>query len=381
MYSLVRLTAIVCFYLSFCTGFAQRVDLDRFSFDYSHIVLPREYLEPDQRTFGVRVNAVTAITRVMPAESVYDRININGFQRTETAPTVGITVTMGDVRFQRSETTTRTEEVKDKEGKVTGRNYYYKLTARYSVSGNYQITGPPPTGAPAEEPKKAEPAAPVKTNRFLTNVVTSDAPATVQGKRVGWGIFPSEMVFVSDEFRNSGDAEKYFTINRSSIQNELITNYVNAAIASVNADANGLFGYTPMSGRDFLWILDSKKHPEYEIQQEAIKAVKELMKGMKATESTAVLATNLEPLLAYFSSLKTKYASNEKADKKIRYSAYYSLATLYYHLDQPDKVIEEANGLIKNDYDRTDGERFVEKAEEVKKSLAKHHLTERHMAL
>ena len=381
MYLLVRLTVTACCLLSFSGAVAQKVDLDRFSFDYSHLVLPREYLEPDQRTVGVRVNAAPAITRVVAAESVYDRIKINGFRQTETAPTVGITITLGDVRFVRSETTSRTEEVKDKDGKVTGRNYYYKLTARYSFNGSYRITGPP-TDAPAEEPKKAEPAAPVKTNRFLTNVVSaSPAEQTLRGKQVGAGFFPTEMIFASEEFRTSGDAEKYFYNNRNSIQDELITNQVNAAIASVNNDANGLFGYTPASGKDFLWILDSKKHPEYEVQQEAIKAVKELMKGMKATESTAQLAQNLQPLLEYFNSLKTKYASDEKADKKMRYSAYYSLAALYYHIDQPDKIIDEANGLIKNDYDKKDGERFIEKAQELKKSLEKHHLTERHMAL
>jgi hypothetical protein len=378
MHLLVRLILIACCWLSFSGTFAQKVDLDRFSFDYSHLVLPRDYLEPDQRTVGVRINIAPAITRVVAAEAVYDQIKINGFQQTETDPSVGITVTMGDVRFVRSETTNRTEEVKDKDGKVTGRNYFYKLTARYSISGNYRITGPF-TDTPAKEPKKVESAAPSKTNRFLTNVVS--APQEPQRKQVSAGWFPVEMVFTSGEFKTPGDAEKYFYVNRNSIQNELITNYVNSAIVSVNTDANRLFGYTPTSGKDFLWILDSKKHPEYEIQQEAIKAVKELMKGMSATESTAQLAINLEPVLAYFSSLKTKYASDEKADKKMRYSAYYSLATLYYYLDQPDKLIDEATGLIKNDYDKKDGERFIEKAQELKKSLEKHHLTERHMAL
>ena len=105
------------------------------------------------------------------------------------------------------------------------------------------------------------------------------------------------------------------------------------------------------------------------------------MKGMKATESTTQLDQSLQPLLDYFESLKAKYPGDEKADKKMRYSAYYSLASLYYYLNQPDKVIREANGLIKNDYDKKDGERWIEKAGSLQKVFAKHHLSERHMAL
>lgn len=110
-------------------------------------------------------------------------------------------------------------------------------------------------------------------------------------------------------------------------------------------------------------------------------AVKELMKGMSANESLATLSQNLQPVMDYFQTLKTKYASDDKQDRKMRYSAYYNLAALNYLLDRPDKAIEEANGLISNDYDTSDGRKHIELAEELKKGLTKHNMDSRHMKI
>lgn len=64
-----------------------------------------------------------------------------------------------------------------------------------------------------------------------------------------------QLVFTSQEYTTSGQAEQYFERNQPAIRTDLVSNYVNGGIASVNADANALFGYTPVGGRDFLWIL------------------------------------------------------------------------------------------------------------------------------
>lgn len=213
-----------------------------------------------QWTF-LRVSTSPDVSVVRATEAIYDAITVDGFKRTETKLAVGIRLSISDVRFQGSESTSRYEDVKDKDGKITGRTYHYKITARYSVNGSYSIMGP----GKDDEVKKPEPAPAAKTNLFLANVTKApDQAAPNEGKRIGGGQLPMQLVFTSQEYTTSGQAEQYFERNQPAIRTDLVSNYVNGGIASVNADANALFGYTPVGGRDFLWILDLEKHPEFE---------------------------------------------------------------------------------------------------------------------
>ncbi|WP_040006153.1 hypothetical protein [Fibrisoma limi] len=360
-------------------GLGQKVDLDRFYFEVSYLSLPREFVEPDQRSYGVRVETAATVASAYPEAEIYEKIRLFGYQKTESNPTVGVQVRFENVRFEKTDMRTRTVENKDKEGKVTSRTTYYTLTATYSAGGVYRIYGPR-TDAPAKK-RTEEPDKDAKPNRFLQAVTVSAQQAPANQSLTSSGLFPSQITYTTKEFTSGIDASRYFEQNQASIKTELINKYVNDAIQAVNGSLNGWYGYVPVQNREHLWILDSKKHPEFDVQQEAIKAVKDLMKTMSATQSVATLTQNLQPVIEYFQTLKTKYAGDDKQERKMRYSAYYNLAKLYYFLDQPDKAIEEANGLVKNDYDTSDGKKYAELAEDLKKELAKHRLESRHMDL
>lgn len=83
---------------------------------------------------------------------------------------------------------------------------------------------------------------------------------------------------------------------------------------------------------------------------------------MKADQPIDGIVGNLQPLVDYFNSLKIKYNSSDKAHKKIRYSSYFNLAKIYLSIDEPEKAIKEAEGLITNDYDAKDGKEIIESA-------------------
>ena len=83
-------------------------------------------------------------------------------------------------------------------------------------------------------------------------------------------------------------------------------------------------------------------------------------------------------MIKYFDELKTKYSEDEKAHKKLRYSAWYNNAVLYMILDMPVNAVAEAEGLIANDYDKKDGERLKKDAEEMMELLNKNHISSRH---
>ncbi|MCY7359611.1 MAG: hypothetical protein LH609_19565 [Rudanella sp.] len=376
LFSITRVLPALLLLVSL-SGFAQKVDLDRFYFEVSYLTLPREFVEPAGRTYGVRVNVAPAVIKLMPPIDVYNQIQLSGFRKVENNPTVGATISFNAVRFEKSETKTRTEERKDREGKVVETITYYANELTYSASGGYQITGPR-DNTRNEQRKEEKKQTEVSSNRFLQNANLSSENT---GRQVDSGIFPYTMTQRTKEFRNLADLNRYVYENKESIMIELLAGYVQNGINTVNQNLNRWYGYVPYTGRDFVWILDSKSHPEYPVQQEAIKAIKELGKQMSATESLDRLEQNLQPVLAYFQDLKTKFSGSDKREQKIRYSAFYNLANLYYLLDRPDQAIEEANGLIRNGYDPKDGEHFLEQADQLKKDLAKHKLETRHMAL
>lgn len=353
---------------------AQKVDLDRFYFDAGYLILPKEYTPADNRTFGVRVISSPSVSSAYPESSIYEKIGLSGFQRVENNPAVGITVEFGNVRFERSETKTRTEEKKDKDGKVTEQITYYSMIVRYSFSGNYKVLGSR-TDEKSLSRKEKEKAKDLQNNRFLQSASSADPAKTVTTS----GTFPYELSYTTIEYRNLADARRYIEQNQQTIRTDLITKYVTDALVRVNEDANRWYGYVPTQTREFLWILDSKSHPEYPIQQEAIKAVKELSKRMTATQPIDQLARDLQPVLDYFQELKNKYPGSDKRNQKMRYSAYYNLMVLNYLLDRPDQAIAEADGLIKNGYDTKDGEKYAGWSEELKTMLAKHQMASRHV--
>jgi len=372
----VRLLSAVFAFLLFGNSiFAQRVDLDRFYFNPSYLLLPQQYTEPEKRTFGVQVECGPSIATAFPKQVVNDKIRVSGFKRVEADPLVGITLELDEVKFERSEASSRTEERKDKDGKVVGRDTYHRITVFYNSSGRYVITGPKAAEAARQpEPAKAE----AKANRFLQASAPAAAPTSGLGI-VDRGFLSKTLTHTTAEFSSAAEASRYIQENQSAIRDKLVTQYVNESIGYVNMVVDNKYGYAPTQTREFLWILDSKRHPEYEAQQEAIKAVKQLMQGMSATQPLDDLRPRFQPVLDYFNELKTKYTSDDKADKKIRYSAFFNLATLYYFLDEPDKAVEAANNLVKNDYDTKDGEKLAKQAEELKAALARHKTATRHL--
>ena len=86
----------------------------------------------------------------------------------------------------------------------------------------------------------------------------------------------------------------------------------------------------------------------------------------------------MQPLIEYFDSLKVKYKDDNKPCRKMRYSAYYNLAVIYLMLDQPEKTIIEAQKLIANDYDKSDGKGLITQANRLIESFKISKLNTRH---
>lgn len=115
------------------------------------------------------------------------------------------------------------------------------------------------------------------------------------------------------------------------------------------------------------------------MHNEAYTKAKNAFAKMKYDEPTDELAKELEPVIEYFKSVIPKYPGTKRKMRKIKYASYYNLANIYYYLDMPDKVQEYGQKIIDNDYDKSDGRRFLRYAESLKESMEKNNMKSRHM--
>lgn len=356
-----KITFLILF-LSVFFAKAQKVDLDRFYFNVNYQILPVEPVPLEKRTYSSTVKLGGALQTYVNTSGLNDKVNIIGWKKVDQGGTVDIEINLEDFVENGAIQKERLEEQKDKDGKVISIKTYYYVVSKYTTRGYAKIKGPispvPLTETQIAEAKAKEIAA--ANNRFLKNAVVKKDTTGVNND--GYKLsFNGQIEYVSKEDLNPSVPLKDFYLNKSSIRDRKLREFADNSLYYLNSSLNSKYGFRTKSDNEILWILDAKSD-EGKTQIEAIQAVKALFATMKADEPIDDLKTNMEPLIEYFDSLKTKYTEDNKPSKKMRYSAYYNLAVIYLMLDQPEKAIAESEKLIANDYDKIDGKLMIERA-------------------
>ena len=370
---------LLLLFLISTASFSQKVDLDKAKFFVKYQILPKENVPFEKRTFTVSSTTGSTIRNYKEENAVNRELALEGWKLVDKDGTVNINLDLIDFSLINSKLQEDVSETKDKAGKVTSRTVKYYVTADYKQDGRIKITGPfsPKELTQKELEAQKQKEEKIATNRFLakTNLASNSATET----NVRYESLPGSRNYSTEKYESSSKAVDYFRVSQESIKDNLLRNFVTEGINRANYVANFYFGFPQASDNtDFLWIIDTKSHPEYQAQQEAIQAVKELFATMKPDESIDGLEENMQPLIEYFESLKTKYKNDDKVDKKIRYGAFFNLAKIYYYLDKPALAIIQAKGLIENDYDKKDGEKLVEESQALIDLLKKTKFTNRH---
>ncbi len=356
-------------------SFAQKVDLDRYYFNVSYQELPKTIVPLEQRTYATNIITDGPISNLFPSARVLNnQLNVYGWKKVEGNAALTVDLNLADFYEEGTKVESRKVEDKDKDGKVIKTYYMYTLVTTYRGKGYAIVTAPtvakPAATAPVEAP--AKPA-----NRFLksTNQETpaADAPTGNTFKLN----FSDQYVYKSAENASQSFLERENAKNRGVNFDLRLREYVDKAIIAANNHLNYNYGFKPISFQEQLWIMDSKEE-EGAIQKEAIEAVKTQFLTMKADQPIDKLTADLQPLIEYFESLKTKYKEDNKGSKKIRYSAYYNLGKIYLYLDQPEKTIKEGEGLIANDYDKGDGKDLISSAKKLIEKFDAAQLRTRH---
>lgn len=325
----------------------QKVDLDRFKFTTQYRSLPEIILDSSYRTYHVSVEGTKLMQGYLSDLSPEKTVILEGWRKLSKNGHMSIQVKLEDMLPESFSIKEREEIIRDRYGKETGRRKLYTQEVVYTFSAFAEITD--------------------HKGAYIKRLILADR---------GY-----KQYYRSPEFSVKHMAEGYFLVNSLTITEQLYKNCVNRAMNYLSERITQYFGYGERTVTDIMWILDTRKHPEYQAHRQAFLTISEVLFSVRANRSLEGIREQLKPAIDYFESIKRKYPSTSKHDRKLRYASYYNLAKLYYYLDDPQAMKREASGLILNDYDARDGKSLEASAIYLNDLFTQTNISSRHFAV
>jgi hypothetical protein len=338
----IRYLAILSILFSYASA-QKKVDLDRFSFSVAYMSLPKMKIDSTYRTYSVTVQGTKLMQPFLKDLDPEKNVVLEGWRNLQEKGHLLINVNLDDLLPESVSIKERTEVIKNRAGQVTNRVYYHE-EVKYSFAANATI----------EDYK---------------GIHITDLNLASRNNKY---------VYNSPEFALRPLAEGYFLLNTPKITQDLYRRCVTNAMNKLSESITDNFGFRKVVSNDIMWIVDSRKHPEYAAHRQAFQQLSEVFFSMSATSSIEKVREQVKPVIDYFESIKKEYTSTSKHDRKMRYASYFNLAVLYYYLDDPQKMMKEAQGLILNDYDTRDGKGFEQTAVWLKNLFETNNIFTRH---
>jgi tetratricopeptide (TPR) repeat protein len=334
--------------LLFCSSvaFTQKIDLDKLNFKASYMQMPTHPFPEEYTTFstkfianGINLNDAGFANGESDLASTY--FNISGFKKVPMGGHFTIKVQIDGYDMGKPETVKKETTTKDKDGKETT-TVSYTLKFKYLVPMMYTITD-------------------------LNGKILKDGPIA-EGS--------IEKTYETGSYSTTTALEKYWNDNAATTKRGLLGGFISEKLSLFQARLENEIGYVPRTNTDILWTTDSPKHPENDAFKKACEDTKLAMGEM--TTIVPLNPAKVKPIIAYFDSILVKYAKDEKPERKLRYGAWYNMATIYYWLEDFDNAIRCSEGLIANDYDKNDGKEIKSGSERLKAKLANGRIKTRH---
>ncbi len=332
--------------ISFSINAQKKVDLDRFRFSVQYRSLPKMQIDSTYRTYNVEVEGTRLMQSFLDEMSPENSVVLEGWRKLPQDGHLDIKVKLGDLIPESVSVKERIETSKNRAGQVSTKTFY-----RQEVVYSFDATA----------------------------YITDYKGAHIMDQELaGRG---SKQVYRSPEFTSRILAEGYFALNSLTVTKELYQGCVTRAMRYLSERITDNFGFNPVTVNDFMWIVDSRKHPEYTAHRQAFQQLNEVLFRMNASTSIDGAREELKPVIDYFEKIKRIYSSTSKHDRKMKYASYFNLAVLYYYLDDPQAMMKEAKGLELNDYDAKDARGFVQTATWLKNLFEQNNIYTRHFTI
>lgn len=325
----------------------KNVDLDRYNFTVQLRALPTVKLDSSYHTYNVEIESTKLMQPLLSELEPEKSVLLEGWRKIDNNGHITVHVKIDDLLPESVSIKERTENIKDKNGAITGTRTFYREEVVYTFAATAMI------------------------DDYKGMHISDEVLASRGYKRI----------FNSPEFPVKALAQGYFAINSLSVTKSLFRNCVTEAMHRLSNRITEAFGFAIVTSHDFMWIVDSKKDPEYSAHRQAFLTISDVLFGMNATTSIDDVRVQLKTVIDYFESIKKLYSSSSKHDRKLRYASYYNLAVLYYYLDDPQQMMREANGLELNDFDAGDAKGFQNTATWLKNIFQQTNIYTRHFSI
>lgn len=328
--------------------FSQKtVDLDKYRFSVQYRSLPTVRIDSTYRTYNVEVETTRLMNPLLSELQPEKSVRLEGWKKLTEQGHVSVNVIIGDLVPGDVTVKERVVTNKNGNGVITGTRTYYYQEVAYTFEAEAIVTD------------------------YKGMHIMDEQLASRTYKRV----------YKSPEFTNRVIASGYFLANSLAVTKELFRESVTNAMHRLSEQLNRNFGYEPVTANDIMWVIDSRKHPEYDDWRKAIRQINDMLFSLSAFNTSTDAKDKVSSAINYFEKVKNRYSSNNRHDRKLRYGCYYNLAVLYYYLDDPQAMMKEANGLELNDFDAKDARGFKETATWLKNLFEQNNIYTRHFPI
>lgn len=328
-------------------GAQKSVDLDKFRFSVKFRSLPSARIDSTYRTYDIEVGSTKMMEPFIRDLQPEQTVRLEGWKKLPGEAHLSVKVKLGDLVPGSVSVKERVVSTKNGNGQITGTRTFYYQELIYTFEAEAEITD------------------------YKGQHIMDQSLAARNHQRT----------YTSPEFSRRVMAEGYFVLNSMNITKELYRDCVNRAMHLLDDRLNENFGFREVSANDIMWVIDSRKHPEYSEWRNAIRQIQNFLFTLDAATPISGARALVAPAISYFEKIKRDYSSSSRHDRKIRYGCYYNLAVLYYYLDDPQAMMKEANGLVLNDFDSNDGKAFERTATWLRNLFQQNNIYTRHFPI
>lgn len=334
---------LVCACMIFFSAFSQKVDLDKTPFTIEYRDLPLNPL--GVKKYEVVVEAPNDL-RALIAGPLEDLISIEGLKKaSQEEARAKVVVSMKNLTVNKWKVEERIQVLTDNAGKETGKKSFFRVDVNYTCPGT------------------------VVVRNHQDDIVAENS------------ISAANYLWSSQEFGTSKEATDFYSTNEGKIRMDLSAAQNKSNLIALSEWLTTNFGYKTRKVSDLLWVLDSKKHPENQAQQDAAAKFKAAVAKVTADQIPEDVKASLKEIIKYYDGIPARFATDEKNDKKMRYASFFNKGKIYLYLDESEAVIKEADALIANGYDDGDGKKLKKEAEALAEQLKKNKTNTRHFVI
>lgn len=288
---------------------AQKVDIDREYLIFKFRNFPEHPLPQGKNSYSIILKANPSFLALMPNDDIASLIQIEGRRRAaDDYGDLQVHVDFKGYSLEPPYVVTKEEPITDQNGKKTGTRIYYYAQSRFVFEGEYQVKTDNNT---IDYSGSLNWVDTWRSKDFATSKEAADAGASVADKQ----------------------------------RIEIPIKNVKATINSLSRRLSLELGFKSMQEQELFWTLGSKKHPEFTAQSDIFLKLKEAVG--QVTEDTVPESSRkiIQAAITYFDEISSRYATEDKGAKKLRYAAHFNKSKLYMLLDDPARAIKEAELL------------------------------------